>query len=201
MLVPSSVRFPALLVRVETMNETIGPAGLAADFETPFVPDESEARLDIALRPLAHLIGTWRGVGVGGYPGTESFRFGQELVFSHAGAPVINYVSRSWLLDDEGAVVEAAAGESGYWRMSDAGELEVVLAHASGVAEIWIGEVTGTKIEMSTDLVARTATAWEVTAGHRLYGLVEGDLLYAYDLAAVGQPLTSYLSARLRRFA
>jgi hypothetical protein len=176
-----------------------GPAGLAADFDSTFVPDENHARLDRALLPLAFLIGTWRGVGVGGYPGTESFRFGQELILTHAGAPVVNYVSRSWLLDDEGAVVEAAAGESGYWRMSDAGDLEAVLAHSSGVAEIWVGDVTGTKIELATDLVARTASAWEVTAGHRLYGLVEGDLLYAYDLAAVDQPLTSYLSARLRR--
>jgi hypothetical protein len=176
-----------------------GRAGLAADFDSTFVPEESLARLDRALQPLAFLIGTWRGVGVGGYPGTDSFRFGQELVFSHAGAAVINYVSRSWLLDDEGAVVEAAAGEAGYWRMSDSGELEVVLAHSSGVAEIWVGDVTGTKIELATDVVARTASAWEVTAGHRLYGLVEGDLLYAYDLAAVDQPLTSYLSARLRR--
>jgi THAP4-like, heme-binding beta-barrel domain len=176
-----------------------GPAGLAADFETAFVPAETHSRLDRALQPLAFIIGTWRGVGVGGYPGTESFRFGQELVFTHAGAPVISYVSRSWLLDDAGAVVEAAAGESGYWRMSDAGELEMVLAHSSGVAEIWVGDVTGTKIELATDVVARTASAWQVTAGHRLYGLVEGDLLYAYDLAVVDQPLTSYLSARLRR--
>jgi hypothetical protein len=176
-----------------------GPTGLAADFETSFVPVENKQRLDRALQPLAFLIGSWRGVGVGGYPGTDSFRFGQEVVFTHAGAPVINYVSRSWLLDGNGDVIEAGAGESGYWRMSDAGELEVVLAHASGVAEIWLGDVTGTKIELSTDLVARTVTAWEVTAGHRLYGLVDGDLLYAWDLAAVDQPLTSYLSARLRR--
>jgi hypothetical protein len=74
----------------------------------------------------------------------------------------------------------------------------VVLAHATGFAEIWVGEVTGTRVELSTDVVARTASAKEVTGGHRLYGLVEGDLLYAYDLAAVGQRLQSHLSARLR---
>jgi hypothetical protein len=52
---------------------------------------------------------------------------------------------------------------------------------------------------MSTDVVARTASAKEVTAGHRLYGLVDGDLLYAYDMAAVGQPLGPHLSARLKK--
>ena len=47
-------------------------------------------------------------------------------------------------------------------------------------------------------MVARTATAKEYTAGHRLYGLVDGDLLWTFDMAAVGHPLTSHLSARLK---
>jgi hypothetical protein len=183
------------------VNQTPGSGGLAADFEPPFVPGDagsSAAPLHEALAPVAFLIGTWRGVGVGGYPTIDSFRYGQEVVFAHAGKPVLSYTSRSWLLDDAGAVMRPAAFESGFWRVTDAG-LEVVLAHASGLAEIWVGEVAGTRIELSTDLVARTASAKEVTAGHRLYGLVDGDLLYAYDMAAVGQPLQSHLSAKLRR--
>ena len=39
---------------------------------------------------------------------------------------------------------------------------------------------------MSTDAVARTETAKEYVGGKRLYGNVEGDLLYAYDMAADG---------------
>jgi hypothetical protein len=174
-----------------------GSGDLAADFETPFVPGGEIPPLHEALAPLAFLLGTWRGVGVGGYPTIESFRFGQEVVFAHAGKPVLSYTSRSWILDGEGAVVRPGAAESGFWRITEGG-LEVVLAHATGFAEIWVGEVTGTRVELSTDVVARTASAKEVTGGRRLYGLVEGDLLYAYDLAAVGQPLQSHLSARLR---
>ena len=152
------------------------------------------------LAPLAFLLGRWEGAGVGGYPTIESFRFGQEVVFGHAGKPVLSYVSRSWILDDAGAVVRAGAAESGYWRMTDSG-LEVVLAHATGFAEIWVGEVSGNRIELSTDVVARTSSAKEVTGGHRLYGYVDGDLLYAYDMAAVGQASTAHLSARLERVA
>ena len=47
--------------------------------------------------------------------------------------------------------------------------------------------------------MARTASAKEVTAGQRLYGLVEGDLLWTYDMAAEGQPLQSHLWGRLVR--
>jgi hypothetical protein len=59
---------------------------------------------------------------------------------------------------------------------------------------------------MATDVVARTATSKEVTAGHRLYGLAGPaagptgqDLAYAYDMAAMGQPLQPHLSAQLKR--
>jgi hypothetical protein len=167
------------------------------------VPDDSAAAqpaLHEALAPLAFLLGTWRGVGVGGYPTIESFRFGQEVTFAHAGKPVLNYTSRTWLLDESGDVIRPGAFESGFWRITEAG-LEVVLAHATGFAEVWVGEVTGSRVELSTDVVARTASAKEVTGGHRLYGVVDGDLLYAYDMAAVGQPLQAHLSARLRRTA
>ncbi len=56
-------------------------------------------------------------------------------------------------------------------------------------------------MEFVTDAVVRTSTAKEVTAGHRLFGIVEGALLYAQDMAAVGQPLSPHLSARLIRVA
>ncbi len=61
------------------------------------------------------------------------------------------------------------------------------------------------RVEMVTDLVARTSTAKEVSGLKRLYGLIGGedgrerDLAYAIDMAAVGQPLQSHLSARLRK--
>ena len=51
----------------------------------------------------------------------------------------------------------------------------------------------------TTDAVARTQTAKEYTGGHRMYGMVEGDLLWAYDMAAVGQPLQPHLWGRLVR--
>jgi hypothetical protein len=149
------------------------------------------------VAPVAWLLGTWRGEGVGGYPTIEDFRYRQEVAFTHNGKAFLAYVSRSWLLDGAGNVLRSAAMETGYWRPQPGGGIEVILAHPTGVAEIWVGAVTGTRIELRTDVVARTTTAKQVSAGHRLYGLVEGDLMYGYDMAAVGQPLQPHLSARL----
>ena len=151
------------------------------------------------LQPLRFLLGRWEGAGVGGYPTIESFHFGQEITFSHNGKPFLYYVSRSWLLDASGRPARPLAMETGFWRPQPDGKVEVLLAHPTGITEVYLGEVTGTKIEMATDIVARTSSAKEVTAGHRLYALVGEDLAYAFDLAAVGQPLQPHLSAQLKR--
>ncbi len=153
------------------------------------------AELHPALAPLAFLLGTWSGEGVGGYPTIEDFGFGQELTFSHYGKPLLEYTSRSWSLEDG----RPMARESGWWRPGADGAVELVLAHPMGVVEVWLGTVAGTRVELSTDVVARTPSAKEVTAGRRLYGLVGDELMWAYDMAAVGQPLQPHLSARLRR--
>ena len=55
------------------------------------------------------------------------------------------------------------------------------------------------RIDLVSDLIARTATAAEVAAAKRLYGLVNGELMWAWDLAAFGHPMRTYASARLAR--
>lgn len=161
------------------------------------------------LLPLSWLIGTWVGVGVVGYPTMEDARYGQEVTFATDGRPFLSYWSRSWLLDDAGERVRPLATEAGFWRPRPDNHVELLLAHPTGYAEVWVGQVTvtgivdatitGARIEMHTDVVARTESAKEYTGGTRLYGLVDGDLLYRYDMAAVGQPLTAHLSAQLKR--
>lgn len=158
------------------------------------------------LEHLGFLVGTWHGLGVGGYPTIEQFRYEQEIVFSHDGRPFLSYASRSWIVDDDGARLRPAAGEVGWWRPgAEPRSVEVTLAQHTGVVEIYLGETAFSKVELATDVVARTETAKAVAGLKRLYGLVGGedggqkDLAYAIDLAAVGQPLQAHLSARLHR--
>jgi len=162
-------------------------------------PAAEPAGMHPALIPLGFLLGRWEGAGVVGYPTIESVQFGQEITFAENGKPYLIYSSRTWLLDSEGRPGRPLAMETGFWRPQPDGQLEVLLVHPTGISEIYLGEVTGTKIEMATDAVVRTSTAKEVTAGRRLYGLVGADLAYAYDMAAVGQPLQAHASARLKR--
>ena len=148
---------------------------------------------------LAWLIGHWAGNGHGEYPGIDSFQFGQEVVFQQDGRPFIHYFSRAWIIDAEGAKVRESAQETGFIRPQEDGTLEWVLTHNTGFAEVWYGEAETAKFELVTDAVVRTESAKEYVGGKRLYGYVEGDLLYAYDMAAVGQELQPHTWARLQR--
>jgi hypothetical protein len=185
------------------MSEPIDRNGTPADPQQEgSLADEQQQSLGlhIALTNLAWLVGTWWGFGVGGYPTIEGFRFEQEITFSHDGRPFLKYESRSWLIDDDGERIRPAASEVGWWRPgATANEVEVLLAQHTGIVEVYVGEVAFHKIDLATDVVARTQTAKEVTALKRLYGKVEEDLAYAIDLAAEGQPLQAHLSARLQK--
>jgi hypothetical protein len=163
------------------------------------VPYEIPPDLHPDLVPYAWLLGQWRGSGRGEYPTIEPYQFGQEVVFAHDGRPFLHYFSRSWIVDDQGTTLREGALETGFLRPRPDGEFELVLAHNTGYAEIWYGTHDGARLEMATDMIARTQSAKEVVAGKRLYGLVEGQLMYAFDMAAVGQPMQSHTWAQLQR--
>lgn len=106
---------------------------------------------------------------------------------------------------DEGPVWST---ESGYWRVAperpdglpeNQYPLEVLIADPSGHLALYVGTVGNGRIDLVSDLIARTSTAAEVAAAKRLYGLVNGELMWAWDLAAFGHPMQTYASARLAR--
>lgn len=146
--------------------------------------------------PLAWLLGRWRGEGVhaGAAPGDPDLAVTVEAEFTSTGGPVLAYRSRTLLGSGQGEL----RAEQGYWRATPQG-LEVVLAHSSGVLEVLVGSPAGTRVELGSDLVARTATGAPDTASTRLYGLVDGRLLFAVDVASGGQPLQPRVSGSLER--
>jgi hypothetical protein len=165
------------------------------------VPFEIPPNIHPNCARLAWIIGTWAGNGHGAYPTIDDFQFGQEILFQQDGRPFIHFMSRSWIVDADGNHVREAAQETGFIRPQEDGALEVVMTHNTGFVEIWYGELhpEEPRFEIVTDTVARTATAKEYTGGKRLYGYVNGDLLYAFDMAAMGQPLQSHTHAQLKR--
>lgn len=177
--------------------------------DLPVADDTANLRLgpdlNDALLPLLPLIGVWRGEGEVVYPTIEGpFHFGQQITVAHDGRPFASWEARAWLLDGPGGrVVRPAAREVGWWRPQPDGTIELLLAHQTGVVEIFYGVArTQTSWELQTDAVVRTASAKEVTAATRLYGIVDGgDLAYVDERAMMGQELQPHTSARLTRVA
>ena len=151
------------------------------------------------LNPLAWLVGTWRGKGRGEYATVAPFEFAHEVVFSHDERPFLNYFSRSWIIDENGDIVRPAASETGFWRVKPNNVLEVLISHNLGITEGWVGRFDGPKIQLEMDRGYSAPSAKKVDAGSRLYGLVEGELFFAYDMAAEGHPLQAHLWSTLPR--
>ncbi|WP_092530366.1 FABP family protein [Amycolatopsis arida] len=160
------------------------------------------ANLNDACLALLPLVGVWRGEGEINYPTIDGpVRFAQQLTIAHDGRPFLYHEARSWLLDAEGNVIRAAARETGWWRPRADDTIELLLAHSSGIVELFYGTPRNqTSWELATDAVVRTASAKDVTGAHRLYGLINnGDLGYVEERAMVGQPMQPHVSAQLRR--
>ena len=167
------------------------------------------SELPAELSPWMWLLGTWVGVGTVQYPGHEGCRFGQEISIGTDGRPFLTYISRSWLLDEDGERVRPLDTESGFWRAKPDNGVELVLANAVGIAEIYTGfatitglenaVITGARAQLTTSSVSLAPTAKEYLAAERLYGLVDGKLLWTMDMAAVGQPMSNHLADNLTK--
>lgn len=171
------------------------------------VPDTADVRsgpeVSEALLAVLPLLGEWHGEGVldGAAAGSDhDLRFGQWIRFSHDGRGFLAYEARSWRLTDDGAIVGPGTRESGFWRPRGPDDVELLVTNPDGLAELYVGTArTTTSWELSSDVVARTPDAPEVSRAVRLYGIVEGALMYAIDRAGPDEALRPWMSARLER--
>jgi hypothetical protein len=89
--------------------------------------------------------------------------------------------------------------EVGFWHIRDKEVLEVVLSHNSGTNEGWLGLVRGAKIQLAMDKAYESPSTKAITAGSRLYGLVEGQLFTSLDVGKDGIELQAYMWSSLER--
>ena len=152
-----------------------------------------------ACRQLAFLLGTWSGQGQGHYPTIEPFTYVEEVTFGHVGKPFLSYVQKT----RHGETGLPLHAESGYLRAVGGDRIEFVVVQPSGIVEIHAGQVRETTLELGLVSVQVTPAAKSVTDVVRAMRVepADGTLALTYDLsmAAVGQPLTHHLSARLLR--
>jgi hypothetical protein len=153
------------------------------------------AELNPALKPVAFLLGTWRGEGEGQYPTIEPFRYREEMRFTHNGKAFLIYSQRTQAIDTG----QPLHSESGYLRLVGHGRVEFVIAQPIGFAEISLGRISGQRVDVESVTVGRTPTAKAVTSISRSLWL-EGDTLrYELKMGMADVPVARHLVASFRR--
>jgi hypothetical protein len=151
--------------------------------------------LNPAVKPVAFLLGTWRGEGEGQFPTIKPFRYREEIRFTHNGKPFLIYSQRTEAI----GTGQPLHGESGYLRLVGEGRVEFVIAQPIGFAEISLGRVNGDRIDTECSEVARTPTAKPVTSINRSIWLDGDTLRYELKMAMDGVPLARHLVASFKR--
>jgi len=151
--------------------------------------------LNHALKPVAFLLGTWRGEGEGQYPTIQPFRYREEIRFAHNGKPFLIYTQRTEAIDTG----QPMHGEAGYLRLVGDGRVEFVIAQPIGYAEISLGRVDGKRVDVECASVGRTPTAKPVTSISRSLWLDGDTLRYELKMGMEGVPLARHLVGSFRR--
>lgn len=165
--------------------------------------------------PLAWLLGSWSGSGELSHEDIETTEVIQNLTFDHDGGPYLRFTSTIYAHNpalsapqDNEKHYDVWSTETGYWRIMPeqpadipAGltAIECLIADPAGRVSVLLGTVGNGRVDLSSDLIARTQSATEVTAVKRMYGNVAGQLLWVEEIAAFGKPLQNYLSLTLDR--
>ncbi|KAL5744938.1 hypothetical protein ACOSP7_027824 [Xanthoceras sorbifolium] len=147
-----------------------------------------------AIAPLSYLLGKWRGQGEGGYPTINSFNYGEELLFSHSGKPVIAYNQKTWKLGSG----EPMHAESGFWRPKPDGTIEVVIAQSTGLLELQKGTYNAEDkvIKLHSEIVGNASKVREIT---RVFELVNEELSYVVQMGTNLTSLQPHLRASLQK--
>jgi hypothetical protein len=126
----------------------------------------------------------------------DAFEYGERLTFDHVGDAFLQYVQRSWLLED-GTPLHF---ERGFLRPGPTDSaVELTLAHPLGLTEVSEGAFEGDAMDLRSTAVGRTATGMAVLGLERRYRLDGDEIAYEVDMATESTPMIRHLTGLLRR--
>ncbi|AHI02577.1 FABP family protein [Corynebacterium falsenii] len=179
---------------------------LPAFGDLPIPDDTANLRkgpnLHDGLLALLPLVGVWRGQGQAAHPGEEEFTFGQQIIFAHDGENRLSYDSRTWRMDDDGKPLNTPdRRESGFLRISESDEIEMIITHSDGMVEIMYGEPISERawqLESASTMATATGPT-KLGPGKRLYGLMPNNDLGWVDERLIDGEMVPWMSAQLAR--
>lgn len=154
----------------------------------------SDHALHEGAKPLAFLLGTWRGTGTVRFHSIDPTEFEEEIRFTQRGRSWLVYEQDSWRVDDG----EPLHTEMGVWRMVGEDRVNIFVALTAGV-DFSEGALDGTTISLEKTSAPMAQGIERVTSLERSYE-VAGDVMnYEVRLGTERQPLQQHVTARLTR--
>ena len=143
--------------------------------------------------------GTWKGEGRGSYPTIQDFTYTETTSFTHVGKPWISF-NQSTKSKESGAPLHS---ESGFLRLLPEGKIELVVAHAFGIVEIYTGSIQELEdhivLELRSAAVVSSPSAKVVESTERLIEVYPDLLRYSFLMAIPDYPHQLHLEAELKR--
>lgn len=157
-------------------------------------------KLIIGSQILSLLEGTWTGEGRGEFPGVTSFGYRETLTFTRREENSLSYEQKTQKLYDGQTEYLPSHGETGFIRLLEHGEMELVSAQA-GRSEVLIGSIEQISAVFRIHFVSKSITNDpRMISSTRTFEL-EGDTL-RYEMAmhtTKVEQLTPHLKMTLQR--
>lgn len=155
-----------------------------------------------ASQILSLLKGTWQGTGRGQFPGVTSFDYRETLVFTRRDEKTLAYQQHAQKLYDGQTEWLESHGESGFIRILESGELELISAQI-GRAEVLVGTTEALDTLFRIHFISKSIINDPRTlSSARTFELERDTLRYEMEMhtTKVDQP-TPHLKITLQRVA
>ena len=85
------------------------------------------------------------------------------------------------------------------YRTDEGFKIQATITQPGGISEMYYGLINGPRIQLATEALLRSKNAKQYASSTRIYGLVNGDLFWRWDVSEGNMDLQAHASAALQR--
>jgi hypothetical protein len=143
---------------------------------------------------LASLVGAWHGRGTVAFPSMALRAYDEVVRFSARSGVSLDY----WQRANDVVDVSMLHSETGIWRVTEAGGLEISVA-LPGATEVSEGTINESAIVLASTTIGLATTGARLIETARRYELQHDAISYEIGIATEGLSMIGHLVGDLRR--
>lgn len=154
-----------------------------------------------ATHALDLLEGQWAGEGTGSFPTIDPFDYRETLIFERRNAESLFYTQRTDKRPRGQQAFVTSHWESGFIRVLESNELELINSQSGGRAEVLIGKIAADQPKLKLEFASKAITNDErIISTTRTFEIENDMLTYDMQMWTTGvNKLSHHVAAKLRR--